>query len=94
MQIIEVNSKDTRKAFLDVPRILYKNDPLWVCPLENDVEAVFDPAKNNFHSFGKCIRWIMKDEAGQLIGRIAAFVNDHKAFKFEQPTGGCGFLNA
>ena len=92
MQIIEVNSKDTRKAFLDVPRILYKNDPLWVCPLENDVEAVFDPAKNNFHSFGKCIRWIMKDDSGHLIGRIAAFINDHKAFKYEQPTGGCGFF--
>jgi hypothetical protein len=92
MQIIEVNSPETRKAFLDVPRILYKNDPIWVCPLNKDIESVFDPAKNNFHSFGICTRWILKDDKGHLIGRISAFVNKKKAFKIEQPTGGCGFF--
>lgn len=92
MQIIEVSSGDTRKAFLDVPRVLYKNDPLWVCPLDKDVESVFDPARNNFHSFGICTRWILKDEKGYLIGRIAAFVNKKKAYNYEQPTGGCGFF--
>ncbi len=92
MQIIEVNTRDTRKAFLDVPRVLYKNDPLWVCPLDKDVESVFDPARNNFHSFGACTRWILKDSNGMLIGRIAAFVNKKKAYHYEQPTGGCGFF--
>lgn len=92
MLIIEVNSADTRKAFLDVPRVIYKDDPIWICPLDNDVEAVFDPAKNNFHSFGVCTRWILKDDKGQLIGRIAAFINEKKAYNYEQPTGGCGFF--
>jgi hypothetical protein len=83
MQIIEVRSGDTRKAFLDVPRVLYKNDPLWVCPLDKDVESVFDPARNNFHSFGLCTRWILKDEKGHLIGRIAAFINKKKAYHYD-----------
>jgi hypothetical protein len=92
MTISEVNNKSTQKAFLDVARIIYKNDKVWVCPLDNDVEAVFDPQKNNFHQNGKAIRWILKDEKGKLIGRIAAFINQKKAYNFEQPTGGIGFF--
>lgn len=32
------------------------------------------------------------DDRGQVIGRIAAFINQKKALKEEQPTGGCGFF--
>jgi hypothetical protein len=92
MTVTEVNSKAEKKAFLDVAREIYKNDKIWVCPLDNDVEAVFDPAKNNFHQDGKCTRWILKDNNGRLIGRIAAFINNKKAYNYEQPTGGIGFF--
>lgn len=92
MTITAVTDKPTKKAFLDVARIIYKNDPAWVCPLDNDIEAVFDPAKNNFHQHGKCTRWILTDDEGKLIGRVAAFINDKKALNYEQPTGGMGFF--
>jgi len=92
MTVLEVTDSKTKKAFLDVARAIYKNDENWVCPLDSDVEAVFDPKKNNFHQFGKCIRWILKDDAGKLIGRIAAFINNKKAYNYEQPTGGIGFF--
>lgn len=92
MTIIEVKDKATRKAFLDTARAIYKNDPNWVCPLDNDIEAVFDPLKNNFHQYGKCIRWILRDDNNLLIGRVAAFINNKKAFNYEQPTGGMGFF--
>ena len=92
MTITEVKDKKTRNAFLDVARLIYKNDPNWVCPLDNDVEAVFDPQKNNFHKHGKCTRWILTNEKGELIGRVAAFINDKKAWNYEQPTGGMGFF--
>ena len=92
MIVIEVVDKFSRKAFLDVARLCYKNDKNWVCPLDNDIEAVFDPQKNNFHKHGQAKRWILKDDDGKLIGRIAAFINDLKAYKYEQPTGGIGFF--
>lgn len=94
MKIIEVSDKKTRKDFLDVARVLYKGDPNWICPLDNDIEAVFDPQKNNFHQHGKCTRWILKDDVGTLIGRVAAFINDKKAYNYEQPTGGMGFFES
>jgi hypothetical protein len=92
MIITEVKSKLDKKKFLNVARLIYKNDPVWVCPLDVDIEAVFDPKKNNFHNHGKCTRWILTDDNGQLIGRVAAFINEDKAYKFEQPTGGMGFF--
>ncbi|TSD67179.1 GNAT family N-acetyltransferase [Inquilinus sp. KBS0705] len=92
MIITEVKSKADKKAFLDVARLLYKGDANWVCPLDTDIEAVFDPVKNNFHQHGKATRWILTDDSGQLIGRIAAFINDNKAYNYEQPTGGSGFF--
>ena len=92
MTITEIFSKADKKAFLDVARQIYRDDDNWVCPLDNDIEAVFDPAKNNFHQHGKSSRWVLRDEHGNLIGRIAAFINNKKAYQYEQPTGGCGFF--
>jgi hypothetical protein len=92
MTIIEVKDKKSRKDFLDLPRKIYKNDPAWVCPLDNDIEAVFDPGKNHFHKHGSIIRWVLKNDRGNVIGRIAAFVNYKKAYTYQQPTGGIGFF--
>ncbi len=92
MIISEVNSPQAKKDFLDVARIIYKDDPVWVCPLDKDIEAIFDPLKNSFHSHGVAKRWVLKNEHGKLIGRIAAFINDKKAHTFDRPTGGVGFV--
>lgn len=92
MQTIEVTDKHAVQQFLELPFSIYRNDAQWVCPLLNDIESVFDPQKNNFFSFGKCNRWILVDENNHTIGRIAAFMNEKKAYNEEQPTGGCGFF--
>lgn len=92
MIITEVKSKADKKEFLNVARELYKNDPVWVCPLDNDIEAVFNPLKNNFHQHGQITRWILKDNNGKLIGRVAAFINEKKAYNYDRPTGGMGFF--
>ena len=92
MILKEVQNKHIAREFLDVAREIYKDDNFWVCPLDKDVAAVFDPDKNNFHSHGSCIRWILKSDEGKLIGRIAAFINENKAWQPEQPTGGIGFF--
>lgn len=92
MQIIEVKDKTTIRRFLNLPRLFYKNDPYYIPPLEKDILAVFDPALNSFFKHGSCQRWILEDASGHTIGRIAAFINEEKAYKNEQPTGGVGFF--
>ncbi len=92
MEIIEVKDKKTAKEFLDVARIIYKDDKFWVCPLDSQINGIFDPKQNIFFKNGEAIRWIMKDDKGNLTGRVAAFINRKKAYNFDQPTGGMGFF--
>ncbi|MBS1658169.1 MAG: hypothetical protein K1X63_10755 [Chitinophagales bacterium] len=92
MQLIEVNSSKTKKEFLEAPVGIYKNDPNWIRPLDNDINNIFNPEKNKLFKHGEAIRWILKDEKGKLIGRVAAFVNEHTARTSEYVTGGMGFF--
>jgi hypothetical protein len=92
MRLHEVTDRLTAQKFLDLPRALYKGDNAWVCPLDGDIAAVFDPRLNPFFTHGRCARWILTDDTGKTIGRIAAFVNDRKAGKHAVPTGGMGFF--
>ncbi len=90
MHLHEVKSKADRELFLAMPLEIYRNDPNWIRPLDKDIEEVFDPAKNKFFKKGVCKRWVLKDDSGKAIGRVAAFVN--RQYKNEQPTGGIGFF--
>jgi hypothetical protein len=93
MQIIPVNDKASHRLFMSVPLVIYKNDKQWIRPLDKDVEEVFDAKKNKAFRFGKIQRWILKNEEGELIGRIAAFVNKkYKNKGDEVAAGGMGFF--
>lgn len=93
MQLIEVNTPELAQEFLMVQVKLYKKDPNYIRPLNKDVEAVFDPKKNKLLRDSEAIRWILKDDKGNTIGRVAAFINKKTARSFDQPTGGMGFFD-
>lgn len=93
MKITEVTTPLHIKEFLLLPVRLYKNEPNWIRPLDKDIESVFDRDKNKTFRHGECIRWILSDEKGKTIGRVAAFVNEKTVHKGnDQPTGGMGFF--
>jgi len=92
MHIVEVITKNDRKEFINLPKRLYKDDPFWVCQLDSAVESVFDPAKNRTFKHGEAIRWIVKNDLGITIGRIAAFIDRVRSAANSQPTGGIGFF--
>ena len=85
MKLLEVNTPATRKEFLEFPVKLYKNEKNWIRPLDKDIEAVFDPAKNKTFRNGECIRWILQNDQGETIGRVAAFINQNTSKKNDQP---------
>ncbi len=93
MQLIPVNDAATARMFLQVAVIQYKEDPKWIRPLDKDIEEVFDLKKNKAFRFGEVERWILTNEEGKLIGRIAAFVNKKYKNKGDDvPVGGVGFF--
>jgi len=92
MSLIEVKSKADIKAFLELPVRLYKNEKNWIRPLDKDIEAVFDKKTNKFFRHGECIRWLLKDDKGETIGRVAAFINNKTAKSTKVVCGGMGFF--
>lgn len=93
MKLEEVISQDQKREFLMLPVRLYRNEKKWIRPLDKDVESVFDQEKNKTFRHGTCIRWILRNDQGETIGRVAAFVNEKIVHKGnDQPTGGMGFF--
>ncbi|MEN8120196.1 MAG: GNAT family N-acetyltransferase [Bacteroidota bacterium] len=92
MKIIEVNSEKDKKAFFDTARSIYKNDKNWTCPLDIELDAIFDPVENTCFRNGEAIRWVLMDAKNNPIGRIAAFIDYNKVNTHEQPSGGVGFF--
>jgi len=78
--------------FLEAARVIYRDDPVWVCPLDNDINTVFDPGRNPYHKHGIVERWVLTGDNNKLIGRVAAFIDFNLANTYEQPTGGMGFF--
>ena len=92
MKVVEVKTKYDKKKFIDLPKYLYKGDPNWVCQLDSVIESVFNPAKNRTLIHGEAIRWILTDDDGNTVGRIAAFIDNVRSSANKQPTGGVGFF--
>ncbi|WP_143304838.1 hypothetical protein [Chitinophaga vietnamensis] len=94
MELIIVDNEKTARQFLDIHIQLNKDVPGWIRPLDKDINEVFDKEKNKAFRHGECIRWILKDEQGRWIGRIAAFVNKKYKSKGDTvPVGGAGFFD-
>ena len=90
---VVTTARDERE-WLDMPKRIYKEYPQWVCPLDSDIQKVFDKSHNELFADGEAIRWTALDQNGKVVGRIAAFYDKEHALSYEQPTGGCGFFEA
>ncbi len=91
MRLLEVITAADEQNFLKLAVDLYKNEPNWIRPLDNDILAIFQPDKNKlFKLGGKAKRWLLFNDKNTCIGRVAAFI--HPKWKEKQPTGGLGFF--
>ena len=93
MKIQEVSNEALARLFIRMALSIYSRESAWIRPLDKDIDAVFDPKKNKAFRKGECNRWLLLDDHGRAIGRIAAFVNQKTVNKDnDQPTGGIGFF--
>jgi len=93
MQLIEVKNAKDIESFFAVPFTIYAGDKNWVPNLRQDIEKIFDPATNKiFAEGGEAIRWILKNNEGKTIGRVASFVNPRVVDTTSFKTGGMGFF--
>jgi hypothetical protein len=93
-QLIEVTTPQLADNFLQVNVDINKSNPNYIRPLNKDINDVFDKNKNKAFRFGTVIRWVLKNEKGELVGRIAAFTNKKYKNKGDDlPVGGVGFFD-
>ncbi|QDA60009.1 hypothetical protein [Hymenobacter jejuensis] len=93
MPLLEVTDALRARQFRDVAARLYQGYSYYIAPLDDEIEAVFDPKRNPNFDNGEAIRWILTDENGVVQGRVAAFIN-HATPQADStlPTGGMGFF--
>jgi hypothetical protein len=89
-QILAVTTPAQQQAFLDVPRLVYQNDPNWVAPLRSDVAKKFE-VSNPFLTYGR-LRQFVAMQDGKAVGRIVAVVNNRLIEKEQRPIGLFGFF--
>lgn len=94
MQVTEIRDKKTAREFLKVNVVMNASNPKYIRPLDNEVNNVFSKGKNKAFKNGNATRWILKNNNGDLIGRIAAFVTPKYFNKGDTgPVGGVGFFD-
>ncbi len=94
MQLIEVLNPSLAGDFIQANVQLNRKNPAYIRPIDKEINEVFDPKLNKAFRQGECTRWILKDDEGRLIGRIAAFVNKKYKNKGDDvPVGGVGFFD-
>ena len=89
----EVKTAHEKSMWLHLDREIYRDAPNWVCPLDGDIEKVFNPERNHLFDGGEAIRWVALDEKGKAVGRIAAFYNREQT-KVSDNMGCCGFFES
>lgn len=93
MHIQPVVSEQDQHVFLNFPIKQYRDNPFFIRPLDKDIASVFDINKNTVARPDNFKRWLLYDSQNQVIGRIAAFVNEKTKLKNnDYPVGGIGFF--
>lgn len=72
--ITPVASKRQRRAFVDLPFRLYRDDPHWVPPLKGEALGLITPEKNGWYSHAKA-QLFLAERGGTVVGRISAHID-------------------
>ena len=88
----EVSTRKEIREFHDLPAFINRGDPNWIKPLIKDVEAIFTPSLNTQFRNGEAVRWLLRDDIGTTVGRVAAFYSRKIANAGQMPMGGMGFF--
>jgi len=91
--VTEVVTRRDFRHFLDVPHLVYRDDPNWVAPLHSEVRKVLDRRRNPFFDHGEARYWLAW-RGGTPVGRISAQVNRLHLETHHDATGNFGFLEA
>jgi hypothetical protein len=94
MVVHEVASRRDRNSFIKLPWKIYQHDKNWVPPLIAERKEFLDPRRNPFFEHAAVKLFLAHDEAGNLLGRIAAIVNFNHIQTHKEDVGFFGLFEA
>lgn len=80
-EVFKVSTPGDLTRFLRIPHQIYKNDPNFIFPLEFERRKFLDPSLNPFFDHAEVDHFLLKDNHGQIAGRISA-VLDHASNEY------------
>lgn len=93
IDITPVKSKKELDEFIKLPWKIYKDDPYWIPPLITDMKKILNRKKNPFFQHSEAELFLARRN-GEVVGRIAAILNNmHNQFHNEK-TGFFGFFES
>ena len=69
-----VESRADRRAFVELPYRLRRDDPLWVPPLRFERRQFLDPSRNPWFEHAEAELYLA-ERGGEVVGRVAAHVD-------------------
>lgn len=93
LNISKVESKSDVKRFINFPHKLYKADPNYVPELYLNISEVLSKKKNPFFKHSKAELFLATDVNGQIVGRIAAILDNNYNKYHDSNVGFFGFFD-
>ena len=88
-----VRDKAAKRAFLDLPFAIYRDDPNWIAPLYLERYEHLDPKKNPYFQHAEA-ELFLAERDGKPVGRISAQVCRLRGELYKDGVGQFGFLEA
>jgi GNAT superfamily N-acetyltransferase len=93
LEVKPVRTPADRKAFVELPWKIYRNDPNWVPPLLSMAYEIVDTAKHPFYEFAR-LALFNAWRGDRLVGRVGAIDNPRHNQTHDDRVGFFGFFEA
>jgi hypothetical protein len=91
LNIEQVKDKKDLLKLIEFPFALYRGDENWVPPLIEERRDFLDPKKNPYFEHARCQLFLARRD-GELVGTIAATVDDNNNATHNERAGAFGFF--
>jgi len=91
--VTPVASAADRRAFVELPFRLYRDDPSWVPPLKAEVHGLINPRENPWFEHGEATLFLARRDS-QVVGRISAHIERLPMVGVAPGTGNFGMFEA
>ena len=81
-----VSTRAQRRAFLEFPWTLYRDDPNWIPPLRSDQKEMVGFARHPFYERNRAQAFLAY-RGDEICGRIVAIVNVEHIQRYNDPRG-------